>query len=639
MKTIQSRGEKQGCAMHVSMSMPKQQAKSNGDARLVRTLMASMIAAAIALPSPGYAQTFVAAGPSIETGPNLLMNGADLPQPGQPTDVAPFMGTQSGAIQTIAVNPFNSNIWLVGSPSGGIFRTTDAGQSWTPTTDQKGSLSIGGISYDTTDSSGLTAVAGIALVSSGGLIGLTNQGLLYTTNGGTSWTNIGRDALPAVSILNVTARGQVIMAAAFEESGPNGSDIASDSAAPLSLQRRVNYGLVANSVILETIQPINWTTGTTNPNQWAVGNALNSLQYTAPSAFLVALNDVDTGYVPGNLQVISGQNSVAAFQAVGMAADRFLSTIGHQMMDAPGCLGADHPVSDTPSVQNLACHDLGKELGGHRFWAEAMNVNTGLNGIYGSNRFSGGGLAVGFEVALGEHAKLGGSLGYSNISMQTSAQTQKTRSRQGMAAVYGDYQYGPWYIGGIVSRDMGSNNLDRTFQVGNGSVQNAYAKPNASSTGLRVMSGFNISVANRWYVSPYGTLTRTWNSQNSYTESGASPLALSYASIRQNGYQGELGVNMGKAFQSGKVVMEPYVGLAEVFAWGDRTPYSNVSFVGAPGTSFVIQGNGLPSSWTKAQGGLRLAVNRAVLFDVSYQANLNSTLRNDQFNASVSWRF
>lgn len=407
----------------------------------------------------------------------------------------------------------------------------------------------------------------------------------------------------------------------------------------LSLQQRVNYSLAPNSVVLETIQPIDWTSDTNNPNQWAVGHALNALQYTGTSAFLAALNDVGTGYVPGNLQAISGQNSVAAFQTVGLIADRFLSTISHQMTASPGCGANVRPANAGHDLQTVGCQALGKDVGEHRFWAEAMNVNTSLHGTYDPNYFSGGGIAAGLEISLGEHAKIGGSLGYANVSMQASSQSPKTRSRQGMAAVYGDYHYGPWYVGGMLSQSMGSDRLDRTFQVGGGGMQSVYAKPDASSTGLRLITGFNLPIANSWYASPYGTLTRTWSSQDAYTESGDSPLALSYSSVRQNGFQGELGVNVGKLFQSDKVVMEPYLGVAQVFAWGGRTPYAKVSFVGAPGTSFIVQGNSLPSSWTKAQGGLRLALGRGILFDVSYQSNLNSQLRNDQFNASVSWQF
>ena len=130
-------------------------------------LLAAMIGAVLCLPASGRAQTFSSAGPTHETGTWWAMNGADLPGQGQPATAVPYYGTQSGAIQALAVDPFQANILLAGSPNGGIFRSSDGGKNWSPMIDQMGSLSIGGFNFDLTDPSGMTVVAGIANVSSG----------------------------------------------------------------------------------------------------------------------------------------------------------------------------------------------------------------------------------------------------------------------------------------------------------------------------------------------------------------------------------------------------------------------------------------------------------------------------------------
>lgn len=181
-----------------------------------------------ALPGFAVAQTIQQAGPGVEVGPYYVMNGADLPAPGQPTNVPPRYATQSGAIQALAYDPANPNILLAASPNGGVFRSTNGGASWTATTDNQGSLSIASLNFDPTDATGNTVIAGVGLTSSGATFAFNpyfNQsrggvldGLLVSNNAGASWTNLGAN-LPPISMESVSIRGSVVMAAAFNEEG------------------------------------------------------------------------------------------------------------------------------------------------------------------------------------------------------------------------------------------------------------------------------------------------------------------------------------------------------------------------------------------------------------------------------------
>src|SRR5712691_2624407 len=40
----------------------------------------------------------------------------------------------SGRVSALAVDPANSNHWLIGAAQGGIWQTTDAGNNWSPRT-------------------------------------------------------------------------------------------------------------------------------------------------------------------------------------------------------------------------------------------------------------------------------------------------------------------------------------------------------------------------------------------------------------------------------------------------------------------------------------------------------------------------
>ncbi len=122
----------------------------------------------------------------------------------------------SGAIEAIAAHPTDPDILWIGAVNGGIFRTDDAtaaSPSWTPQTDSELSLSIGALALDPTDGTNNTLVAGVGLQSSYGRLGGSRAGVLRTTNGGTTWTQLAGAGLSGVNITGIAARGNIIVVA------------------------------------------------------------------------------------------------------------------------------------------------------------------------------------------------------------------------------------------------------------------------------------------------------------------------------------------------------------------------------------------------------------------------------------------
>jgi len=386
-----------------------------------------------------------------------------------------------------------------------------------------------------------------------------------------------------------------------------------------------------NNVALEILNPLNWTAGTVNTNQNAVGQALNSLQYTASASLLAALNPVASGNVPSNLEAISGESSVASARAINLVGDRFLATIGEQMLGAPGSRDGQgaHP----------GTHGLGHDVGDHRFWAQTTSITTRLSGEFQSNNFDGGGIAIGGEVVLGAQAKVGVALGHSSITTSTPALASSVRSQYNMLAAYGNYQRGRWFIGGVLSYATGWSYADRALNFGVPGVQMVTGKPSAASTALQLTSGFNVRLAHHWFVQPYAAAMAAKSAQQGYSESGAGALSLRYGRIEQTRYQGDLGVKLGTSFEQGAKTFEPYVGLAESTAWGARQPQAQVGFVSTPGSSFQIRGNSVPRSRLNGQLGMHVAFSKSMLLDVNYQGQLTGRLHDDIFNAGLSWRF
>ena len=194
---------------------------------MFRQLGGFIIAAALLVSSAAVAQvqvnqTFIPQGPSPKFGPIDVVQSGD----------APPNGTVAGAVQAILLDPaLGPQTMFIGGVNGGIWRTTNGGTTWTPLTDNQASLSIASLGLDPSDPTGKTLVAGVGLTSNGAwnnfnIGGATGRGgartgLLYSTDGGNSWSAIGGGPyLTGQSVIGVAAVGSTILAATFEEQAP-----------------------------------------------------------------------------------------------------------------------------------------------------------------------------------------------------------------------------------------------------------------------------------------------------------------------------------------------------------------------------------------------------------------------------------
>ncbi len=96
-------------------------------------------------------------------------------------------GNISSRIVTGAYHPTDPNIIYVGPANGGVWKTTDAGSTWTPLTDNEASLAMGAIVLNPQNPNIILAGTGEATYSGASYYG---RGLLRSTDGGASWTQI-----------------------------------------------------------------------------------------------------------------------------------------------------------------------------------------------------------------------------------------------------------------------------------------------------------------------------------------------------------------------------------------------------------------------------------------------------------------
>lgn len=102
-----------------------------------------------------------------------------------------------GRLNTIIVDPNNSNTYYVGAPSGGIWKSTDAGTSWTPLTDDIPYMAVSGIAIDYNNSNIIYIATGDDDANDSPALGVWKS-----IDGGSTWNATGLDPSNTPSSMN-----------------------------------------------------------------------------------------------------------------------------------------------------------------------------------------------------------------------------------------------------------------------------------------------------------------------------------------------------------------------------------------------------------------------------------------------------
>ena len=124
-------------------------------------------------------------------------------------------GPGLGRINCIELDPNNANVIYVGASSGGIWKSTNGGSSWSNISPHIPLLSIAGIEVDPSNSSVIYALTGDGDALAGdngqnGQLGSSTIGVLRSTNGGATWYPTGfsfeqtNDILPIKLLMHPT---------------------------------------------------------------------------------------------------------------------------------------------------------------------------------------------------------------------------------------------------------------------------------------------------------------------------------------------------------------------------------------------------------------------------------------------------
>jgi photosystem II stability/assembly factor-like uncharacterized protein len=96
----------------------------------------------------------------------------------------------SGRINAVAVSPADTRVVLVGSSTGGIWRSTDGGANFVPVSDDQADLAVGWLVFAPSNPSNV--YAGMGDMDSSYL----GSGVLKSTDGGQTWVRVSNQTLP-----------------------------------------------------------------------------------------------------------------------------------------------------------------------------------------------------------------------------------------------------------------------------------------------------------------------------------------------------------------------------------------------------------------------------------------------------------
>ncbi len=169
-----------------------------------------------------------------------------------------------GRVRAIAIDPRNSSVIYAGSASGGVWRTSNGGATWTPLTDAQCSLTTGAIAIDPVDPSILYVGTGEPTQSNG-------CGLLRTFDGGATWTEINGGGVLAPT--NGTRASQTYRIAIDPGSAGSRTSTVVLYAASNGLHRSANSGATWTTVLTGFVTDVHADPTRSNVFWAAVGNS------------------------------------------------------------------------------------------------------------------------------------------------------------------------------------------------------------------------------------------------------------------------------------------------------------------------------------------------------------------------------
>ena len=162
-----------------------------------------------------------------------------------------------GRVVDLEFNPFDPNIIYAGFATGGVFKSTDMGQSWFPIFDDQAVLTVGDIAVDPQNPDVIYVGTG---EGNGGHNNFPGGGVFKSTDTGNTWQFLGLTETVSIGrvVINPSNTNEVFIAAEGSYFGPNperGVYKSTDGGTNWSLSLFVNDSTGAADIIVDPVNP------------------------------------------------------------------------------------------------------------------------------------------------------------------------------------------------------------------------------------------------------------------------------------------------------------------------------------------------------------------------------------------------
>lgn len=618
---------------------------ANGAAGKTVAFSDNVYASNLAITSTG-AVTMAASG-KLTTLNQVTFTGAGSLALSDNTTASTITFTSSGLVTLAAGKTLTGN--AVGSAETGTGRLTFAGTGTltgnaggsshlATITTSHGNVSVSGNvgadtinlgSYDLT----MTGTSKVAYLSGSTVNFNASSGLAYgqiINKAG----SVNADASTAVAALVqgfVPSNARLIIAGGSEEHRVNPLDQASITVTGANNLVFVQDLSDTTSLALLATRP-----AFTNPNHVDLLNAITVNNINASSDLSNILYNIDKLSVADAKQAYDQLTAVRSVQAPQIAQGALKATgkalkvrVSQRLAQAESNTGLSAG-GDVVSMDNRWLKDAQLWIKGFGTFA-SQNDRDGLVG-YENNVL---GSALGLDGRYDAKTHLGVSLSYAstNVHMNDAVSGLNVNAYQG--TLYGVKELSsPWYVDGSLGLAWNSYNATRGI-VFNGLNRAAQAEYDGQQYAANIGLGYRGEYRS-WNVIPHGAIHYSKLHLAGYTETNAGDLNLDVDAQNYDALQGDVGVQLNRAFRTAYGSVKPEVRVGVLRDFISEAENVTSSFVGG-GSSFNTEGlRAYRTAWTAGAGlGFESKGRWSLVADYDWEAKRTYNAQNVMLTAKV----
>jgi uncharacterized protein with beta-barrel porin domain len=276
--------------------------------------------------------------------------------------------------------------------------------------------------------------------------------------------------------------------------------------------------------------------------------------------------------------------------------------------------------------------------GGTTIWlagnGQFINQDNAANGTPGYSG-SAGGVVAGIDGTVLPGLRLGLAAGFYSQSVN-SAYAASYQGASAQIQLYAGYQTGVLFVDAQAGTVFDQGNVRRSLPIYSAAVNNGVS---GFGLGASVRGGARLAVG-AWTVEPSLTFSGSSLSQNGLSETGAGAAGMQIGSSSIGSFRTTAAIEVDRRFAlGGAYVLVPSVRLGWAYEALDTNAPVKASFLGAPGSGFVLTSASIGRS--AAVAGLHAVLETGTAWQVfgGYDAAFNGKASEQSVAGGLQYRF